>query len=118
MRGPTRLPYRGRLTWLGKRADEAPGRRAGVVAMACIQGKRTQHGKPRGVIGEDQPDAREGRSGRFGVTEGPVVPVKPGNAGGGKGPWFRTDARSKRGTGDWATSQLRKVFRSCRWRYT
>ena len=49
------------------------------------------------MIGEDQPDAREGGSGRFGVTEGLVVPVKPGNAGGGKGPWFRTEARSSEG---------------------
>jgi hypothetical protein len=25
-----------------------------------------------------------------GVAEGSVVPMKPGNAGGGKGPWFKT----------------------------
>ena len=36
-------------------------------------GKRTQHGKPQGVVGEDQLDAREGRSGRPGVTERLVV---------------------------------------------
>src|SRR5450631_4562539 len=41
---------------------------------------------------EDQPEAREGWAGRLGVTERLVVPMKPGNAGGGKGPWFRTDA--------------------------
>src|SRR5580692_6825172 len=41
---------------------------------------------------DDQPDAREGGSGRLGVTERLVVLMKPGNAGGGKGPWFRTDA--------------------------
>jgi len=28
------------------------------------------------------------------VAEGRVVPLKPGNAGGGKAPWFRTDAGS------------------------
>src|SRR6266404_3305880 len=39
MRGPTRNPNRGRLIRLGKRADEAPSRRAGVLAMACTQGK-------------------------------------------------------------------------------
>jgi hypothetical protein len=50
MRGPTRLPYRGRLIRLGKRADEAPSRCAGVVATACTQGKRTQHGRPQGVV--------------------------------------------------------------------
>jgi RNA-directed DNA polymerase len=31
------------------------------------------------------------------VTERPVVPLKPGNAGGGKGPWFKTNARSSEG---------------------
>ena len=65
----------------------------GVVAAACTQGKRTQHGKPRGVVREDQPDAREGQAGRSGVAERFVVPRKPGNAGGGKGPQFKTDAR-------------------------
>ena len=37
-----------------------------------------------------QPDAREGQAGPCGVAEGSVVPRKPGNAGGGKGPWFKT----------------------------
>src|ERR1700730_9680929 len=59
--------------------------------------KRTQHGKPQCVFRDEQPDTREGGSGRSGVTERPVVPLKPGNAGGGKGPWFRTDARRSEG---------------------
>jgi hypothetical protein len=46
---------------------------AGVVATACTQGKRTQHGKPLGVVRDDQPDAREGQAGRLGVTERLVV---------------------------------------------
>ena len=41
---------------------------------------------------QDQPDAREGQAGRSGVAERFVVPLKPGNAGGGKGPQFKTDA--------------------------
>jgi len=61
------------------------------------------HGKPRRVIRDDQPDAREGQAGRAGVAERLVVPRKPGNAGGGKGPWFKTDATSGEGPGDWAT---------------
>ena len=73
---------------------------AGVVAAACIQGKRTQHGEPHGVAE------------RF------AVPLKPGNAGGGKGPRFKTDAASGEGFGDWATYQLRKLFRNCRRRCT
>ena len=80
--------------------DEQSGtasRCAGVVATACTQGKRTQHGKPRGVVRDGQPDTREGQAGRRRVTEGPVVPLRPGNAGGGKGPWFKTDARRSEG---------------------
>ena len=90
MRRPTRLPYRGRLTRLGERASSAASRCAGVVATACTQGKRTQHGKPHGGISDDQPDAREGQAGRPGVTERLVVLLKPGNAGGGKEPQFKT----------------------------
>jgi hypothetical protein len=36
------------------------------------------------VIRDDQPDAREGQAGRCGETERSAVPLKPGNAGGGK----------------------------------
>ena len=45
-----------------------------------------------GVVRDDQPDAREGQAGRSWVAERFVVPMKPGNAGRGKGPQFRTDA--------------------------
>src|SRR5664279_2231029 len=90
----------------------------GVVAAACTQGERTQHGKPQGVVRDDQPDAREGQAGRPGVAERFAVPLRPGNAGGGKGPQFKTDAASGEGPGDWATYQLRTVFRNCRWRCT
>src|ERR1017187_5608450 len=98
--------------------SSTPSRCAGVVATACTQGKRTQHGKPQGVVRDDQPDAREGQAGRFGVAERFAVPLKPGNAGGGKGPQFKTDAGRGEGPGDWATYQLRTVFRSCRRRCT
>src|SRR6266404_2722812 len=71
-----------------------------------------------GVARDDQPEAREGQAGRPGVAERFVVPRKPGNAGGGKGPQFKTDAMRGEGRGDWATYQLRKLFRSCRRRCT
>ena len=70
------------------------------------------------MVGDDQPDAREGQAGRPGVAERFVVPLRPGNAGGGKGPQFKTGARRGEGPGDWATYQLRSLFRSCRWRCT
>ena len=79
---------------------------AGVLAAACTQGKRAKHGKPQGVVSDDQPEAREGQAGRPGVAEF-LVPRKPGNAGGGKGPQFKTDAIRSEGPGDWETYQLR-----------
>jgi hypothetical protein len=70
----------------GARAEvRIPSAAPGWLATACTQGKRTQHGKPYGVVREDRPDAREGVSGRLGVTEGLAVPMKPGNAGGWEG---------------------------------
>jgi hypothetical protein len=42
----------------------------------------------------EQPDAREGQAGPRGVTERFVVPSKPGNSGGGKGPQFKVNVRS------------------------
>jgi hypothetical protein len=47
-------------------------------STACTQGKRTQHGKPHGVVSDDQPNAREGQVGRLGVAERFAVPLKPG----------------------------------------
>jgi len=37
------------------------------------------------------------------VAERFVVPLKPRNGGGGKGPQFKTNATSGKGFGDWAT---------------
>jgi hypothetical protein len=69
------------------------------MAAACTQGKRTQHGKPHHVLRDEQPDACEGWDGRDGVAERPVVPWKPSNVGGGKGPWFKANAASGEGQG-------------------
>ena len=57
-------------------------------------GEPTQHGKPRSVEARGlQPDAREGQAGPTGVADRLVVPLKPGNAGGGKGPEFKINVR-------------------------
>jgi hypothetical protein len=63
------------------------------------------NGKPQGVVSDDQPEARKGQAGRPGVAERFVVPRKPGNTGGGKGPQFKTDAIRGEGPGDWETYQ-------------
>jgi hypothetical protein len=56
------------------------------------QGRYLQHGKPLAVEVRDlQPDAREGQAGLDGVADRLVVPWKPGNAGRGKGPEFKTN---------------------------
>ena len=44
-----------------------------------------------------QPATREGRAGLGGKSERPILPKKPGNAGGGKGPWFKSDAQRSEG---------------------
>ena len=54
-----------------------------------------------------------GTAGRPGAAERFVVPLKPGNTGGGKGPQFKTNATRGEGPGDWGTYQLRRVFRNC-----
>jgi len=73
-----------------------------------VDGDLTQHGKPDTVeVCDLQPDAREGPlrgatiAGPCGVADRPVVPWNPGNAGGGKGPWFKVNAGSGESEGDW-----------------
>lgn len=72
--------------------------------MACMQrGERRNTGSPIGRLGSvpGEPVTREGWAGPGGVAERAAVLVKPGNAGGGKGPWSGTGAgRGERG-GDW-----------------
>ena len=45
-----------------------------------------QHGRPVGQAGRLANGPAEGRTRQ--ASEGPIVLSKPGNAGGGKGPWF------------------------------
>ena len=59
----------------------------------------TREAPLRGRKRSGQPEAREGQAGRSGVAERFVVPLKPGNAGGGKGPQFKTDAIRGEGPG-------------------
>ena len=63
------------------------------------EGDLWQHGKSHAVDRRmpDQPEAREGETGLQGMAERPVLPKKPGNAGGGKGPWFKGDAGRSEG---------------------
>ena len=54
-------------------------------------------GSPSGDRSKDQLATRERKAGLIGMAERLVVPAKPGNSGGGKGPQFKADARSDEG---------------------
>src|SRR5262252_1055961 len=57
-------------------------------------------GSPSGDRSMNQPATRERQARPCGVAERFVVPMKPSNVGGGKGPQLETDARSNKGHGD------------------
>jgi len=75
---------------------------AGIMAMACRQRRPDATREAPAVIGinKDQLAARERQVRPCGVAERFVVPMKPGNSGGGKGPQLKTDARSDEEHGD------------------
>src|SRR5499427_75689 len=50
-----------------------------------------------------EPFERAGGGRAISPTSPDSTPRKPGNAGGGKGPQFKTDATRGEGPGDWAT---------------
>src|SRR5439155_23338318 len=83
-------------------------RRANKLHRTCrgngdgMQAKGTgcNTGSPSGGRSKDQLATRERQAGPCGVAERPVVPTRPGNSGGGKGPQLKTDARSNEGHGD------------------
>jgi hypothetical protein len=58
------------------------------------KGTRRNTGSPSGDCIRNQPATRESQAGPFGVSERFIVPKKPGNAGGGKGPQLEANARS------------------------
>jgi len=68
---------------------------AGVVATACRHsGLGATREAPSGDRKTDQLATRESQAGPDGVAERLAVPLKPGNAGGGKGPQLKGNARS------------------------
>ena len=82
----------GKMPSDGTRAKETPSGFTGAWATACPQQEtcgNTGSPTPRKHRG-----FREDWTEPCGMAERPAVPQKPGNAGGGKGPWFKSDARS------------------------
>jgi hypothetical protein len=77
-------------------------RPAGVLATACRQrGPYATREVPAVIAVRDQLAARERQAGLYGMTERLEVPLKPGNAGGGKEPQLKGNARSNEGPRDW-----------------
>src|SRR5258708_35957402 len=68
-----------------------------------MQAKGTMRntGSPSGDRSVDQLATRERQAGLTGMAERLVVPMKPGNSGGGKGPQLKGNARSDKGPGEW-----------------
>src|SRR5215469_18503794 len=96
MQEPThRVIGEGRRRWSSNERTSSIGP-AGIMAMACRQRRpeATRETPAVIVINKDQPAARERQAGPFGVTERPVLLMKPGNAGGRKGPQLKGNARS------------------------
>jgi RNA-directed DNA polymerase len=74
----------------GKQLDPIDGP-AGVVATACLHRRTNATREAPAVAPCRQPDAREGQAGLPGVSERFMVPEKPCNDGGGKGPQFQNN---------------------------
>jgi hypothetical protein len=75
-------PIRGRLARLGEMSEEYARPLHRGTGGSIYTGKRTQQGKPQGMVRDDQPDAHEGQAGRTGVAERFVVPLKSSDVGG------------------------------------
>ena len=93
----TRRKYgEGRSRWEST-SEQSQRSCRGIGDGMQTQGIRRNTGSPSGDRGLGQPVARESQAGPFGVAERLVVPRKPGNAGGGKGPQLKGDAGSDEG---------------------
>ena len=73
--------------------DEGRPARRGSGRSTYARGN-WQHGRPVALAGQPANGPAEGRARQ--ASEGLIVPLKPGNAGGGKGPWFGVCANEPR----------------------
>src|SRR5271157_6223669 len=100
MCGPTRRPFRGRLIRRGGMSeDDAQPLHRGSGGSTYMKESVRNTGSPATWSGMINRTPARDRPGAHGVAERLVVPLKPGNAGGGKGPQFKTDARRSEGPG-------------------
>jgi hypothetical protein len=81
----------------GKRERKVPRFRRGVGRWhVCTRKSTVTREVPTVAARDRQPGLREEQTGPWGMTERPVVAMKPGNAGGAKGPWFQFERRKWR----------------------
>ena len=95
---------RGRLPSRRKRAKRALREFAGALVTACLRKESCGNtGSPVRWMGEGRTNRRpaKGKTGLDGMAERPVLPRKPGNAGGGEGALVQGRCRKKRRQGDW-----------------
>src|SRR5271155_1474059 len=83
---PTRQPFRGRLIRLGETGEDyaQPLHRGSGGSTYTRKAYATREAPERGQGWSKRTPARD-RPGAHGVAERLAVPLKPGNAGGGKG---------------------------------
>jgi len=102
MQEPTRRHFGEGRSWWKSTSELTFIKPAGVVATAYRQrGPDATREAPAVIAVSDQPATRERQAGPYGVAERLVVPMKPGNADGGKGPQLKGKARSNKGPRDW-----------------
>ena len=65
------------------------------------RGRQQQHGKPCRWRARAKPESRKGQAGPVRVAERSVLPERPGNAGGGKGPQVRRGEGKREGRREW-----------------
>jgi len=82
-----------------KSATSALCKSTGVETTACIEGTHIKHGKPKATAVATATDSPRGPGPVASVAEGLVVALKPGNAGGAKGPQFKDQRTQEQGTG-------------------
>src|SRR6266478_9393043 len=102
MQEPTRPGSWEGGSWWNVRADKFPSDLPGYWRRhAGKKGTIRNTGSPSGDRSVDQLATRERQAGPYGMAERLVVPMKPGNSGGGKEPWLKGNARSDKGPRDW-----------------
>ena len=102
MQEPTRPEFGGRPKRMESYERINSIRPAGVLAMACRQrGPCATREVPAVIAVWINWQLARDRAGPTGMAERLVVPMKPGNSGGGKEPQLKGNARSNKGPRDW-----------------